>query len=130
MKKEQFIRRIIGVEIIGFLCVIIIVWLDELFDLPHNVFGALPSSINYSESLFESIVIVLLGLVIILLTHAILQRLRFFEGLVPVCSFCKKIRSGDQWMPIVEYIGEHSEADFSHTVCPECMEANYGDIIK
>lgn len=130
MKKEQFIKRIIGIEIIGFLSIILIIWLDEFLDLPHIIFGAIATPINYFECIFESTVISLMALIIIFLTHTILQRLKYFEGLLPVCSFCKKIRSKDRWIPIEHYISNHSEADFSHSVCPECMKANYGDIIE
>ena len=54
MKKEQFIKKIIRVEIIGFFIILLISWLDELLDLPHIFFGASPSPINYFESIFES----------------------------------------------------------------------------
>ena len=117
------------IEIIGFLCVILISWLDELLDLPHIFFGASASPINYFESIFESILILAFAIIIIFLTHIILQRLNFFEGLLPVCSFCKKIRSENQWIPVEQYISSHSEADFSHSLCPECVKANYGDIV-
>ena len=129
MKKEQFIRRIIRIEVIGFLIVILISWLDELLDLPHIFFGASQSPINYFESIFESTLISAFALIIIFLTHITLKRLNFFEGFYPVCSFCKKIRSEDQWIPIEQYISSHSEADFSHSLCPECVETNYSDIV-
>jgi len=128
--KKQFIKRIIGIEIIGFLSVILIIWIDEVFDLPHIIFGVSATPINYSESIFESAVIAMLAGLIIFLTHNIMKRLNCLEGILPVCSFCNKIRFQDQWVPFEEYISEHSEADFSHGLCPECAEAHYGDIIQ
>ena len=130
LRKKQFVKRIIVVEIIGFLSAILIIWIDELADLPHIIFGVLATPVNYSESIFESVVIALLGVVIILLTHSILQRLNYLEGILPVCSFCNKIRSKEGWIPIEDYISQHSEADFSHSLCPQCAEANYGDLIE
>ena len=127
MKKEQIRKKIIWIEIIGFFSVIAIIWLDELLDLPYRLFGALPTPINYFESLFESIAILLLALFLILLTHNILQRLKYFEGILPVCSFCEKIRSEDRWIPIEQYVSNHSEADFSHSICPECAKEHYPD---
>ena len=114
-----------GIEIIGFLSAILIVWLNELFDLPHFVFGALASPINYFESIFESTIIFLLGLVIIIMTHTILKRLKHLEGILPVCSLCNKIRAGKRWIPIENYVSNHSDADFSHSICPECAEKHY-----
>ena len=125
MKKERFFKKIIRIEIIGFLIVIIISWLDELLDIPHIFFGASPSPINYFESIFESTLISVIAIIIIVITHMLLQRLNFLEGIFPVCSFCKKIRIKKQWIPIERYIRDRSEADFSHSVCPECAEQHY-----
>jgi hypothetical protein len=59
-----------------------------------------------------------------------LKRLTYLEGILPVCSFCNKIRFKERWVPIEDYVSEHSGADFSHSVCPECAEANYGEIME
>jgi hypothetical protein len=50
------------------------------------------------------------------------------SGLLPICSSCKKIRDdkGD-WNHIESYIREHSEAEFSHSICPTCIEKHYPD---
>jgi hypothetical protein len=45
------------------------------------------------------------------------------EGLLPICSYCKKIRDEkDTWQPIEGYISTRTEATFSHGVCPSCIE--------
>jgi phosphoserine phosphatase RsbU/P len=45
------------------------------------------------------------------------------SGLLPICSYCKRIRNdGDYWQQLESYLAEHSEAEFSHGVCPECLE--------
>lgn len=53
------------------------------------------------------------------------------SGLLPICSHCKNIRD-DQgyWTQIEAYIKEHSEAEFSHSLCPECYKKYYADINK
>lgn len=52
------------------------------------------------------------------------------HGLLPTCAFCKAIRdSGGQWQPIETYISQHSAAQFSHGVCPECVEKHYGEFL-
>lgn len=54
--------------------------------------------------------------------------IHILEGLLPICSCCKKIRD-DQgyWNQIESYIEKHSEARFSHGICEECAEKLYGD---
>ena len=58
-----------------------------------------------------------------------LAQVRTLSGLLPICSGCKKIRD-DQgyWQQIESYIRDHSEADFSHGVCPDCTERLYPDL--
>lgn len=57
----------------------------------------------------------------------LLQEMQQLEGLLPICAYCKKIREGDaasseqrSWVPIESYVSSHSEASFSHGVCPNC----------
>ena len=61
------------------------------------------------------------------LRHA-LEHIRTLQGILPICSFCKKIRD-DQgyWSQVEAYLGRHSEARFSHGICPECYKKNYAD---
>jgi phosphoserine phosphatase RsbU/P len=48
-------------------------------------------------------------------------------GLLPICSYCKKIRDDQNyWTQVESYVGKHSDAKFSHSICPQCYE----DIIK
>jgi hypothetical protein len=52
-------------------------------------------------------------------------------GLFPICANCKKIRdTGGLWNEIEEYIRDNSEAEFSHSLCPECAEALYPGFLK
>lgn len=50
-----------------------------------------------------------------------LSRIKTLSGLLPICASCKRIRSDhNDWVPIELYIKDHSEAEFTHGVCPEC----------
>lgn len=50
-------------------------------------------------------------------------KIKVLSGILPICSYCHKIRDkNDNWNRIEAYISEHSESDFSHGICPECME--------
>ncbi len=55
-----------------------------------------------------------------------LDKVRVLSGLLPICSYCKKIRD-DQgyWSRVEEYITEHSDVTFSHGICPDCMEKHF-----
>lgn len=50
-----------------------------------------------------------------------LAQIKTLKGIVPICSYCKKIRDDTgYWQMVEKYIGEHTEASFSHGICPEC----------
>jgi sigma-B regulation protein RsbU (phosphoserine phosphatase) len=50
-----------------------------------------------------------------------LSRVKQLQGLLPICSYCKKIRNDrNYWQQVEGYISERSEAQFSHGICPEC----------
>jgi PAS domain S-box-containing protein len=58
-----------------------------------------------------------------------LSKVKQLKGLLPICSYCKKIRDDKgYWNQIESYIHEHSEAEFSHSICRECAEKYYPDM--
>ncbi len=57
------------------------------------------------------------------------EEIRMLQGILPLCSFCKKIRDDKgYWEQVDVYLRKHSQADISHGVCPECMTKHYGDL--
>jgi sigma-B regulation protein RsbU (phosphoserine phosphatase) len=64
------------------------------------------------------------------LTEALVQ-VKQLKGLLPICMYCKKIRKDENyWQQIEQYLVENSDADFSHSICPECMEKHFPDSSK
>ncbi len=59
-----------------------------------------------------------------------LSDIKILNGLLPICASCKKIRDDKgYWKQIESYIREHSEADFTHGLCPDCAEELYPDLV-
>jgi hypothetical protein len=54
------------------------------------------------------------------------REVRTLRGLLPICMFCKKIRnSQSEWEILEKYIIEHSQASFTHGICPECAKEHF-----
>jgi PAS domain S-box-containing protein len=54
-----------------------------------------------------------------------LATVKMLEGVIPICMYCKKIRDdAESWQQMERYITEHSAAQFSHGICPECFSKN------
>jgi len=106
--------------------------------LPHGeVFGTICvldiKTNTYSETYkklllqFKELIEALLGLVHTnCLLQGALQEVKTLQGLLPICSHCKKIRDQHgNWQPIELYISQRSEAKFSHGVCSDCLLEHY-----
>jgi len=53
-----------------------------------------------------------------------IARIKTLQGLLPICSYCKRVRNdGDYWQQVESYISDHSDARFSHGICPDCYES-------
>jgi len=62
------------------------------------------------------------------LTEAI-ANVKELSGLMPICGYCKKVRDDqDYWHSVEQYITEHTNARFTHGICPECLEIKLRDI--
>lgn len=55
-----------------------------------------------------------------------LEQIKTLHGILPICSFCKQIRNDHgAWQRLEVYLQKHSDAEFSHSVCPDCMKTQY-----
>jgi hypothetical protein len=64
-------------------------------------------------------------------TSRLTREVNMLTGLLPICSYCKKIRDDkEQWQPIEQYIVQRSEASFTHGICPECAAKYYSQYLK
>jgi hypothetical protein len=63
--------------------------------------------------------------------EAALANVKALSGLLPICAWCKKIRDDKgYWQQVEVYVTEHSEADFSHGICPECAAKQIDRVSK
>ena len=90
----------------------------------------LPSSwaLAIADALID---VVILGGTAMLVNRLVHQEreLRMLKGLLPICSFCKKIRDeSGEWRQLETYIADRSAARFSHTFCPECGRRHYQEL--
>ena len=61
--------------------------------------------------------------------EAALSEIKTLSGMLPICAHCKKIRDDrGYWNQIESYVQEHSKAEFSHGICPECAKKHYPDM--
>ena len=61
----------------------------------------------------------------------VLSEIKQLRGILPICAECKKIRDDNgYWHQVESYVHNHTEAEFSHGICPDCMKKLYPDFIE
>jgi hypothetical protein len=60
-----------------------------------------------------------------------IEQIKTLKGLVPICAWCKKIRNDKgYWEQVESYVSRHTEAAFSHGICPDCAKKLYPEFFK
>ena len=80
--KDLVTRRVLLYEKVAFALIILLIWLDEIIDIPYLLLGAQSTPLNWRESLFESICIIILGSVIVRITGKTFERMKHLEGML------------------------------------------------
>jgi hypothetical protein len=63
--------------------------------------------------------------------HTALSELKQLRGIIPICASCKDIRDDEGfWHQVELYVRDHSEAEFSHGICPDCKEKLYPEVFS
>lgn len=121
-------RRIWLVFLVMFTVFILLTMANEVLDIPHYLFGDSPTSFaqRKGEIVFEIFIyIVVLLAAFYTFKKKIEKEIRILEGFIPICANCKKIRQDIDWKTLEEYISENSLAEFTHSICPECIRTLY-----
>ncbi len=117
-------KKTIIFEAIGFCVVIFFIWINEIADIPHVIFRAPATPVNYTESMIESIVVLILAVITILVTRMLLKRIKYLEGFMRTCALCNKVYDVkiDQWVELKDYFNKNYNLKFNHGYCPECSK--------
>lgn len=61
--------------------------------------------------------------------RATLKEVKTLKGLLPICSFCKRVRDDEgYWERLEEYLAKHADAEVSHGLCPDCVKEHYPEV--
>jgi hypothetical protein len=130
MTTRAITTKSVAYQCVGYVTLLLLIVGDEVLDIPHNLLGLPATPINWGEALLEGAYIIALGLVSVYLSQRLLRRIKVLEGFLPICSHCKKIRKDNEWEALEKYMSDHSDAFFSHGVCPECARQYYREFSR
>lgn len=112
-------NKTIWVEMAAFGTIIVISWANE-FGLETFLFGETYDR-NWKDPIMQTAITVLVAIPTIILSWRRSKRLHYLEGFLRVCSWCRKVGQGDEWVSIEEYVGRTLNTKTSHGICPSCF---------
>ncbi len=103
-------------------------WMLITVDPIFNNVGEIISAVHITRDITQRILIQNEREILVRDLKNALTRIKTLDGLIPICSSCKKIRDDKGYWNLIEsYIESHSDAAFSHGICPECSDSLYGE---
>jgi len=108
-------------QFMGFLILVLLVWVNEVMDLSALLFATPPMEPDIFRGCILTAGVLVAAIVVV--GHTYVQQQLVIRGILTVCSYCSKVRfDHEAWEKIEEYVARHSELTFSHGVCPDCFE--------
>jgi hypothetical protein len=118
--RRIVLRRILLLEATAFLAIVVIIWLDEVLDLPHLLFRAPPTPLRVGEGLLESILTLAVGIGVVLVTGRAFRRIEYLESLIVMCAWCRRVREGGEWVTVELFLERQHRAQTSHGIRDAC----------
>lgn len=106
---------------LGFLGIMVISYLDELIKLPSLIFSDHPFAFMFRRSTLDILMVLAVWLLVSTSTRRILERIRYLEKFMRVCSWCRKIDYKGEWMRLEDFMQEGFDTPTTHGICPECL---------
>jgi hypothetical protein len=113
----------LALEAVGFLLIVAIIWMDELLDLPHLIFGAARTPIRWGEGAMESLLTIAVGAAVVAITYRALRRIEYLESLIVMCAWCRRVRSGKEWLSVENFLERQLQSRTSHGICDGCARS-------
>ena len=124
---QTLLKRMAQLVATAFSGIILVSWVNEIYDLPYLLGLADPTPANLYEASIETLWCLFVLFLVLVSTRALLKQIRYLEGFLPVCSFCKKIRNDKgEWIELEEFMHQRTNVKMTHSLCPPCAKEHYG----
>jgi hypothetical protein len=126
------IRNIFICQVVILVTLLALTFANEVLDLPHLMLGDQATTWGQRTGEIWIELLIFCGVIAleVFLFARQARRIKILEGFLHICAGCKKIQVEDRWEQLENYISTHSQAEFSHSLCPECMKKLYPELFS
>jgi len=127
-RKYLLLERVaLGLQAAAFGLLAAVIWLDELFDLPHILFRAPPTPFRWQESAFESGLLLVVALLTIVIIRSLNRRLARALSYLPCCPACQRVQTNGRWTSINDFLQSEQGESMDYSLCPSCRPPTADD---
>jgi hypothetical protein len=119
--EKEARSKILLYQSVGFLSILGLSWLDSWLGLSDLVFGQHTYIPEFRASILGMLFIFAVWLLVASSTRRILDRVRYLEGFLKVCAWCRRIDHKGRWMPLEDFMQEGFDTPTSHGICEDCL---------
>ena len=113
---------VLAYESVGFIVIIGLCWIDEIEGASQVLFGGKPHVHDWRDCAMQTLAVVYIWAIVCGLTKKLLDHLRYLEGFVRICAWCRKVGHKDKWVRMEQYFADGLHLQTTHGVCPECLK--------
>ena len=122
MRANSQLTRVIIYQNLGFLCIMVIGYLDELIKLPSLIFSDHPFAFVFRRTTLDMLMVLAVWFLVSVSTRRILERIRYLEKFMSVCAWCRRIDYQGEWMRLEDFMQQGFDTPTTHGICPECLQ--------
>src|SRR5450432_285469 len=127
MEKEAR-PKVLLYQGLGFFTIILLSWLDQWLNLSDLVFGDYFNLPGFHESELLTLLTLAVWLLVTNSTRRVLERVRYLEGFLRVCAWCRRINFKESWMPLEEFMQQGFDTPTTHGICKDCVDRTTADL--
>lgn len=116
------IRRVITLEICGFVLLAILSWCDELFRVSDVIFGGQTAG-DWHEAVLETLIIFCVAVPLIIFQYRLLISFKSHASFLHICAWCKRIELEGEWLELEHFFNRRSQAKLTHGICGDCARS-------
>lgn len=130
MVEKSPLAKVLVYQHVGFLLILALVWLDELKALPALLYGDRSFEFDFQNAALKILVVLAVWFLMIGSTRRILTRVRYLEGFMRVCSWCRHIDFKGNWISMEEFLERGLDTQTTHGICRTCLAKQAASLRK
>lgn len=130
MEQSSPVSKVMLYQNVGFITIIVLIFLNELLALPSLIFGDSAFITDFRESTLKMLLVLMVWFLVSGSTRRFLVHVRYLEGFMRVCAWCHRIDYKGNWVTMEDFLQRSFDTPTTHGICPVCLEKQEAALLR